>query len=382
MSERTGSRRAWPAGFLGMIVIVAAVECSISRRSVDFVETSRSSWSLSGDAARTARDREIVCLGDSLIKHGLLPRVLAERTGMSTINLSVCAAQPPVAYYILKRLIDNGGEPRIAIVDFKPDLLAGGLRNSSSYWPEFATVREAIELAWTGRDARFLAETIVAGSLPSVRNRHEIAAAIRAALAGKTEPLRSVNLALWRNWGVNQGAEFTPKNPGFDGRIGEADLNKYMTKNFWCDKINRKYIERFLDLADRRGIRVVWLLPPISPGLQKLRGELGSDRTHGEFVRSFQKKHRGLIVFDARKSRYDSSMFLDPVHLDGEGGYALSCDVASMLNQIVESGSIAGAEPLWIDLPKFRPRPLDPRIENVEQSKIAVRDSTAESRRR
>ena len=382
MTERIGARRAWPAGFLGMIAIVCSVETTIARRPVDFVETSRSSWSLSGDAARSARNQDIVCLGDSLIKHGLLPRVLTERTGMTSINLSVCAAQPPVAYYILKRVLDNGGEPRIAIVDFKPDLLAGGLRHSASYWPELATVREAFELAWTGRDARFMAETVVAGALPSVRNRREIAAAVRSALAGKTNPLRSVNLALWRNWGVNQGAEFTPKNPGFDGRIGETDMNKYMTKNFWCDKINRKYIERFLDLADRRGIRVVWLLPPISPGLQMLREQSGSDKSHGEFVRSLQTKHPRLIVFDARKSQYASSMFLDPVHLDGEGGYALSCDVASTLQTLVESGSIADAEPCWVDLPAFRARPLDPRIENVEQSKLAVRDASVESRRR
>src|SRR5215211_7517608 len=91
-----------PWGLLGMLGLIGTLEAGVARRGLDFMATSTSSWVLSARAAILEAPRSrVLCLGDSLVKHGVLPRLLADRTGRRAYNLSVCAAQPPVTYFLL-----------------------------------------------------------------------------------------------------------------------------------------------------------------------------------------------------------------------------------------------------------------------------------------
>ena len=363
MDERRKPGR-WPLGLIGMAVMVVAIEGYVGRHAFKFTNTATLSWNLSDTAARRdATDAEVLCFGDSLVKHGMIPEVLEARLGKRVYNLSICAAAAPASYFLLKHAIDSGARPKSIIVDFMPDLLTGSPRHSSRNWPEILNYRELIELARAGRDFGFFVTMARDRLLNSYRSRWEIRANVLATLQKKVDPLRETNLVYQRNWGLHRGAEFTPDNPAFQGQVSEEDHFKLMSDHFWCNRVNRDYIHKFLKLAESRGARIYWLLPPVSPGIHKRRVESGADEKYSQFIRDIAKSHPTLTVLDARRSGYDHTKFVDPVHLNGRGGIALSTEVAE---------AILGGRTTWVWLPRYRDRVSPVPLEDVDQSRLAI----------
>ena len=72
-----------------MIALIVVIEWFFGRNWLDFTDPVSLSWRYSAEGVATeAPGCELLCLGDSLIKHGLLPRVIEEETGRRTVNLS------------------------------------------------------------------------------------------------------------------------------------------------------------------------------------------------------------------------------------------------------------------------------------------------------
>jgi hypothetical protein len=368
-----------PWGLLGMLGLIVALETAVARRGLDFMATSTSSWVLSARAAEAeAPGRRVLCLGDSLVKHGVLPRLVEDRTGRATYNLSVCAAQSPATYFLLRRALTAGARPEAVVVDFMPDLLAGSPRFSMRSWQEVITLGEALDLAWAARDADFLAEVLLGRLVPTVRSRFEVRAAVRAALRGEDASPRTLTQLHWRNWGRNLGAQVTPKNPAFTGDVPDEMHRRLASHRWWCHRLNASYIRRFLALAKARGICVYWLLPPVSPAVQARREQTGADAGHTRFVRRMQAEFPGLVVLDGRHAGYDHALFVDAVHLDGQGATTLSLDVAEILRHD-RPGPADG--PAWIRLPAYRPLSAGIALEDVNQSRLALHGRDGGARR-
>ncbi len=356
--------RRWPLGLIGMVVLVVAVEAYIGRHAFRFTNTATLSWNLSDTAARgEASKAEVLCFGDSLVKHGMIPEVLEAKLGKRVYNVSICAASAPASYFLLKHALDAGARPQSIIVDFMPDLLSGSPRHSSRNWPEILNYRELIELARAGRDFGFFVTMARDRLLNSHRSRWEIQANLIAALRGQVDPLHETNLVYQRNWGQHRGAEYTPDNPAFQGQVTEQDHFKLMSDHFWCNKVNRTYIDKFIKLAESRGAKVYWLLPPVSPAIHQRRVASGADEKYSGFVREVAAKHPSLIVLDARRSGYDHTKFVDPVHLNGRGGVTLSTEVAE---------AMVSGRTEWVWLPRYRDRTSPVPLEDVEQSRVVV----------
>jgi hypothetical protein len=371
--EASRKHRHVPRGLLGMLAIVVVVESYVGRHPIDFTDTSRYSWTLSDAAVRReAKSAQVLCFGDSLVKHGLLPEMLEDRLGKSVYNLAICAAPAPAQYYLLRHALDAGARPEAIVVDFMPGLLAGGIDYGEKYWSELLTPGEIVALSRSARDARFLMGTMLDRTLPSLRGRWEIRNKIVAAMNGETDPLTETNLTHVRNWGLHRGAQYTQDNLAFEGEPTEEDHLRVLSDHFWCHRINRLYLDRFLRLAESRGVRVYWLLPPASPKIQKRRIESGADAKYTRFVREIASRHPGLVVLDARRSGYDYTRFIDPIHLTGRGALTLSAEVADAIVSRRES---------WVDLPPYRDHPVTTPLEDVEQSRIAVNAGNQRARR-
>ena len=244
-----------------------------------------------------------------------------------------------------------------------PGMLAGPPHFAARNWPELLTTGEALELAWTWRDPNLLVKTTLAQLLPTVRARWEVRHNLLAAFDGKDDPLRTTNLMLRRNWSIHFGAQYTQDNLAWSGEPTERDHAKHLSDRFWCHPVNRRYVDRFFALAESRGIRVYWLLPPASPKIQRRRVESGADAKYTQFVRDVARHHPGVVVLDARSSGYDHTKFVDPIHLTGRGALALSADVAD---------AIAARRTPWVTLPPYRDRDPGRSFENLEQSRSAV----------
>jgi hypothetical protein len=375
--KATGSSRLpgrCPWGLLGMIGLVLGFETYIARHPAEFTDPSAYSWTLSEAATHSeARSAEILCLGDSLIKHGLLPEVIEDRLGRPTYSLAICAAPPTAQYYMLRHALDAGARPKTIIVDFNPGLLAGSPSFETRYWPEMLSYRELVELARAAREFPFFINATLAHLLPSHRNRWEIRGKLMDSIQGREDRLRLTNMAVDRNWTLHRGAEYSQDNPSFRGVLTEAEHVRHLSNKFWCDRINRDYLYRFLDLAASKGIEVFWLLPPVSPAVQQRRMERGADQGYTRFVRAVAAKYPSVVVLDARYSGYDHTKFVDAIHLNGKGGVALSTDVAD---------AISSRTSAWVVLPPYHDRSFEQPLEDFEQSKLAVRAELSQGIRR
>src|SRR3954447_7115791 len=74
--------RAIPRGLVGMLALILAVEGFVSRGESDALTNEVvASWRHAGRAAgREATRSEILCFGDSRMLHGVLPKLMGQRT--------------------------------------------------------------------------------------------------------------------------------------------------------------------------------------------------------------------------------------------------------------------------------------------------------------
>ena len=102
-------------------------ERAVPPRSVHHLDTAES-WRLRGSGAFGFLGAEVLAFGDSMVEFGVLPGVIAERSGLRAINLAVHDGSPAVSYFLLRRALEAGARPRAIVVDFMPHQLARSQR--------------------------------------------------------------------------------------------------------------------------------------------------------------------------------------------------------------------------------------------------------------
>jgi len=360
-----------------MVVLVVVVESFAVRHWMDLTDPVSLSWRYSAGAAENAaRDCDVLCLGDSLVKHGLVPSVIARTSGQRAVNLSAARASTLWTFSLLRRALDAGARPKALIVNAKPAVLLGGPEYNARAWQEMLTLRESVELLQITRNAPFVASTVVGRLLPSLRCRLEIQSAVLAGLRGETDRLGTINPVLWRNWNVNAGANVASVQPSFRGDIAPEVERQLYTDLFYVDPANAEAIERIVKLAEQRQIPLFWVLFPLSPRLQALRDQSGAEELHDKFMQSIVARHSGIVtVLDARRSGYPPSLFADATHLNCNGALALSRSVAAVVASCGSEPRPASSRPDWILLgpPAESTAGLDDSLEDLEKSKQMVK---------
>ncbi len=105
LSTRKHSSIPW--GAAGMAVLVIAVEAVVGSHWFELTDPVSLSWRFSAQAAETGvRDCEVLCLGDSLVKHGLVPSVIERTSGQRAANLSAARASTLLTYCLLRRTLE------------------------------------------------------------------------------------------------------------------------------------------------------------------------------------------------------------------------------------------------------------------------------------
>ena len=361
-------KRGAPAGLLGMLVLVAGVELVLAHQGRVHGDVDSRDWGECAAAAkRRAPTAEILCLGDSQVKTGVLAPVLADRTGLATYNLATFAGPAPATYFLLRRAFDAGARPKALVVDFKSFILGDDLWRTIDRWPSLLSPREVLELAWTARDASLGGALLLREGLASLRDRFLLRDRIRCALAG-IQPEGPFSLLrhrrnLARNLGSIAMSRVAPvPAPGPDDRG--------MFPAHWRPhRVNVAYVDRVLDLAARHGVPVFWVLPPDFPGVNELRRRIGADERFEGFVRLHAGRHTNVVVVDARRGDYPEGVFSDPLHLDAAGAFAFSDDLAAVLGRTLREGAPTSR---WVELPGYRPRVVDVAIEDMRTSHAAL----------
>lgn len=363
LASRLAARR--PRGLIGMVALIVAVEAIIAGLRDDLVRPLGESWRFAATAAETqAKGCDVLCIGDSLIKYGVLPRVIEARTGLKAYSLACSGGTTPSAFFLLRRAIDAGARPKVVIVDFAAlmpvDSPSPGLLN----YPELATARDCLDLACSSNDLDFFGSSMIAKLLPSARLRFEICASVRVALAGGSSSERASLRSHRLIWARERGAQ--PTEPGRVRLAQEPTLIEALCPTAWtCPPRDAAYLDRFLDLAGSRGITVYWLLPPLAPEVHARRSIQGSDASYERFARSVAARHPNTVVVDARSSGYDDSVHADYLHLDRRGASVLSADLAAVLIDQARAGT-------WVALPTLGGRSGDEPISSLARSPTPV----------
>ncbi|MGE3818549.1 MAG: hypothetical protein AB7I30_03885 [Isosphaeraceae bacterium] len=359
-----------PLGLLGMLGMVLLVESAVAERWESFTDPVAFSWRYSLDEADRAGGFDVLCLGDSLAKHGLVPPVMTSVNGRSARNLAAAASPAPLTYFALRRALNAGARPAAVVLEYKPSVLAGGPKLRSRCWAEALSGLELVDLIRTSKSATLAAELLVGAALPSVRARHDVRENLLRALRGESSRLRSLNAICRRNWSVNGGANVASRQPGFTGAVPEEVHRNLLSDRFAANRVNADYVRRTLELASRHGISTYLVIPPFAPELLARRAETGAEARFSQFVRSLQTRHPAVTVLDARESGYPASAFVDASHLDRLGAVALSLDVGEALRRTFEEvGGKSSSRGRWIILPRFQARPDPVVLEDVEQSR-------------
>jgi hypothetical protein len=374
MTDRP-SRQAIPRGMIGAIALMIVVEAFFqSRDGADFSTVWAAGWRDSRRRADTAADSDVLCMGDSLVKFAVFPKVLEEKLGPRVVNLANCVGQPPTAYFLLKRALASGARPQAIVVDFTEHLLHPGPMRNVRLWPELLNLSECAELALAARDPTLFARLSLAKLFPSVKDRDEIRSSVLAAFEGKRNLDCLVLGSFEQTWRENRGAQPMASSPP---KAHYRDWYAAVYPKRWhCHPANINYIKRFLTLADEHTLPVYWLLPPYQTPFQALCESEGVDGRFEKLVRYFVSKHRNLTVLDGRKAAYPDALYGgDPIHLGQEAAAVFSRDVADL----VARRSMALDRPArWIELPRYRPRPAE---ESDGQAPALAGDPTSSTHR-
>jgi hypothetical protein len=364
------SRRKLPWGLIGAIATAIVIESVLARHDLDLSRPEALNWRWGRAAAtRNAPGCDVLCFGTSMVQEAVFPRVVEQRSGLRTFNLAVCAGRGQVYYYYLKRALADGSKPSAVVVDFHPSFITSPY-TASLGWPDALGFADCLDMAWNTRDSRFLATNILAKTVPSYYYRPQVRAGVLAALRGEPSSARYNNILLDANIKRNRGALIVPRNPSYRGEISEGYRQSFLADGWRCDPDEHRAIHKFLDLAAAHGIRVYWLVVPLCPALQAAREQKGLDAIYSQFVRSFQG-YPNLVVLDARRSGYDASVFLDASHLDLQGAFVLSRDIADVLRHDAHR-KFDGTR--WVSVPPYRALPIDVPLEQIPQTALALKN--------
>ena len=372
MNESLPSRvcRAIPWGLLWMLALVGAIERSWFDHNLAIAKGLGHGWSATArQVKKVARGRDVLCFGDSMIKYNLIPNALRERTGRSAYNLGLVGGTAPATYFMLRRALQAGARPSMIVVDFARELLQfePDSKTSALPWADLLNLRETMELCCAARSLDLFAGITVARLLPSFRNRDGVRAFVQARLRGENPNWDRGVLQIRRNCNLNLGAMVNVKAL-FEDFPAPTGVHT-QTPTWRPHPTNLHFFHLFLELATKRGIEVVWLLPPVSPGTQRIWDASGEERLFESFARSVLRQYSPLRVVDARYSGYEASVFHDATHLDRDGAMALSGSVADHLRRDdVDSATTSG----WITLPAYRSPSSAVPVEDLGQSGIAV----------
>jgi hypothetical protein len=370
-----------------MLCLLAATERFVASRGWLFLDYD--DWAYKRNdhwAERKARGYDVLCFGDSLVKYGFVPSAVAERSGRTVYNLAIPGSQAPASYFLLRRAIDSGARPEAVVVDFHLPLLRLGPRHNLGRWASLLRVSEAAELAVWARDPGLFGAVAVGRLIPSVCARPGLRDHIKATLKGRDVWRPWTNLAAFRNWNRNGGAQMMAPNPEFQ-KLTDAEFDRYCVDLFsdvGCHPANVEAARRFLALAAEHGVPVYWVLTPVASPCRAALARCGILAKHDALFATWQARFPNLVIVDGRAAVADLGAYFDQTHLAASGAYAFSLALGDVLRRTLTPRRPADARGLpstrWVAVPACETRRERPELEDFSQSHLAV-DPSAWTRR-
>jgi len=375
-ATRVMTRRSapWPLGFVGMLGLLLVIEWTLNGHDLDFTAPWHWDWRTTGTlTSKKQAKADILLFGDSLMKFGVMPKVLADRSGRTAYNFALHTGQTSSSYFMLRRVLKAGNHPKAIVLDLTTHMFNHLPEYNVRLWPELLTPAECFDLGWSMGNLNFGTATLLARLVPSIKERHDIRVSLVDALAGKPTSSWRYRIPMFRrNWKKNDGGQLMPDGPS--PPIDPVQWERSLYPAWTPSPVNVAYLNRFLKLAQAADVPVFWLLPPAQPALQARTEASGYDAAYTGFVRQVAGRFPGVTVVDARHSGFEPSEFNDGVHLTRYGALRLSAALGALLR-----GDLSGGR--WVNLDAGLPRSVEFPIEDVNQSAVALQSDQSRVQR-
>ena len=86
-----------------MLALVGLVEDLVARNEIDYKTGWFWEWRFSGHAANKASRYDVLCFGDSLVNHGVIPLIIEQHLGLKAYNFALSGGQSSTSYFQLRR---------------------------------------------------------------------------------------------------------------------------------------------------------------------------------------------------------------------------------------------------------------------------------------
>jgi hypothetical protein len=360
-------RRVFPLGFCGMVALIMALERFVAPRpgTSDRVGRVEMSWNGSAAAAEGGLARaDVLCLGDSLIKLGILPRVLEDRLGLSAYNLGVLGGQAPSSYYLLRRVLNKGIRPRALMVDFSEHLLSLAPGLNPTCWADSVGCSRSLELAWHSGDPALAISAGLHWLLPRWcdRRHSDSLSSFRSDKKAADDPR-----VFERNWHFNRGAQVAPR-----AFVPVEELLSVNADQWRPHPANAFYVDRLLGAAQAEHIPVFWILTPSDAPRREQLEQNGVHAAYRKFIAERLAAYSCVTVLDGRQLCKSKDAFRDPIHVNRDGAIQLSVAVAAAIRpRLSEESSTAR----WIDLVEIADQEssrFQELVEDLDQSRAAL----------
>jgi hypothetical protein len=372
-----GPRRRWPAGFLGMLALMLAVEAVVERAGREIGTMINADWRRQGRVASTeaVTRADILCVGDSLVKTGIVPAALEARLDLTVYNLAAMNAPAPANYWLLKRAFDAGARPRAIVLDAHEAQLGGtGYRNEVVAWAGLLSPPEAWWLGRDDHDPGFFGSYVVHWAVPSARFRLDLRKVVVERLVGipadRETPWPAVlDRQAWRNRGACLlPSEYAKQrtDPYPYGILPPGEWEACYRLAPLAHPTNLLYLHRLLAMVEARGIPVFFVVPPIHPAVLEVRERVGLEAEYLGFVGRVRERYANVVVVDARHVGFDHTKFFDSCHLHAESATALSNALAEVVGRHIDG---ARRDERWVALSDLAEPTARLAVESMEESK-------------
>lgn len=278
---------------------------------------------------------DILVFGDCYNLTGVMPRTIEKETGLVCYNFSTHFIQTIFpSYCMLKNyLVAPSRRPRYIIIGFLATSLAVTKENIKK--ESLPHLYEFVK----GNEAMFLKEFGIGQALnlltPSLKHQYFFNDFLKNLMSfsrvrGKREIddfIKSVyndgGYYAWRSNDAYREAISDDKNPT------DFSVSPFFTK----------YFNKFLELAKKNNITVIYLMPSTTLDWQERDRRYGVPAKYEIFLNSLKKDYPDLIILKPQHLLNEKALYVDQRHLNGRGALDLSEFIARKINELSASSS-------------------------------------------
>lgn len=287
---------------------------------------------------------DVQLMGDSAtsgIRAGLLERFIGQDYQVS--NYALPGTSPLFNYFVLRRQIAAGKAPRVIVLAPHPFVWSDPLLDR--FLSRFATPAESVQLLRDGVNLdHWLYGTLCRFSY-TLRYREEFYSAITTGNLTFFRQLES-SITSVQNTRAKIGA--TEPQPPLPGKsiLDAGIVPPVLSAPIAIHSYNELYIEKFFELAEANGIRVIWLSLPVPELLLDKPDRAERTAVFSAFLNRMMAKHKNLSAISTAVPTMPDSYFMDAWHLNSYGAWAFSQMAGEELADWLKLHSLSGGSAL------------------------------------